>query len=392
MEPLNRRRFLTGVGTAASALLLGDTAQALAAVAAPAKRKAPSSPVGIARCTTYDVAALTQSLDALLKQLGSIDRQVRGKTVVVKVNLTGDTSNRFAGKLPGLTYQTHPATALALATLLDRAGARRIRFVDCSYRQGDFEKLLVDGGWDLKPFEAMKAQVEYENTRNKGQGKDYTLVKVPWGGSLYPAYYLNHSYVDCDYYISLAKLKNHVTAGVTLSVKNNFGVTPTALYGQAEQNENSTNARVEMFHNGRIRPAAGIPQEVEPNGPRVTSYRVPRHTIDSLGIRPIDLALIDGIESTSGGEGPWCGDLKPLKPGVLLAGKNAVCTDAIATQVMGYNPMAASATECFPGDNHLMLAAERGLGTCNPKEIEARGLPVEKARFAYNWQPKTRNY
>ncbi len=63
-----------------------------------------------------------------------------------------------------------------------------------------------------------------------GKGKKYHEVKVPWGGSLFPAYHLNHSYVDCDVYVSLAKLKNHATAGVTMGIKNNFGITPPALY------------------------------------------------------------------------------------------------------------------------------------------------------------------
>ena len=39
---------------------------------------------------------------------------------------------------------------------------------------------------------------------------------MPGGGSLFPAYLLNHSYVDCDVYVSLAKMKKHVTAGVSL--------------------------------------------------------------------------------------------------------------------------------------------------------------------------------
>jgi hypothetical protein len=33
-----------------------------------------------------------------------------------------------------------------------------------------------------------------------------------------------------------------------------------------------------------------------PKSPRRPTYRVPRHTVDAIGIRPIDLALIDGIE------------------------------------------------------------------------------------------------
>ena len=127
--------------------------------------------------------------------------------------------------------------------MLDRAGRRRIRFLECTYQTGPFEPYLKGAGWDLNALAALKADVEYEDTRNLGLGKQYTEVKVPWGGSLFPAYHLNHSYVDCDVYISLAKLKNHATAGVTLAIKNNFGITPTALYSQHEPNERSTSAR-----------------------------------------------------------------------------------------------------------------------------------------------------
>src|SRR5262249_37176779 len=151
---------------------------------------------------------------------------------------------------------------------------------------------------DLSALSSLSAKVEYEDTRNKGKGERYHEVKVPWGGSLYPAYLLNHSYVDCDVYVSLAKLKNHATAGVTLSMKNNFGVTPIALYGQHADDEDSPRARVQVFHRGAVRPADGVPQEL-PNTPRQPSHRVPRHTVDAVGIRPIDLALIDGIETVS---------------------------------------------------------------------------------------------
>jgi hypothetical protein len=82
---------------------------------------------------------------------------------------------------------------------------------------------------------------------------------------------------------------------------------------------------------------------------------VPRHTIDSPGIRPIDLTIIDGIETISGGEGPWVRGIALQSPGVLLAGRNPVCTDAIVTAVMGYDPKAAAGSGPFPGDNHLAM-------------------------------------
>jgi uncharacterized protein (DUF362 family) len=379
---LNRRQFLHSAAGAAGLSLAPLQAQAVP--------RAPSSPVGIARCRSYDLEALSKALQTMADQLGGLRRLVAGKTVAVKVNLTGNPKQNALDLPAGRTYQVHPNVVLAVANLLDAAGARRIRFLEGTYRDLPFEQTLRDAGWDLKALAALKATVAFEDTRNLGGGKRYHEVKVPWGGSLFPAYHLNHSYVDCDVYVSLAKLKNHVTAGVTLSLKNNFGITPTALYGQHQPNERSTGNRVAIFHEGKERPADGLPQEIDPRSPRRPPYRVPRHTVDSVGIRPIDLAILDGIETVSGGEGPWV-PLAAQKPGLLLAGLNPVCTDAVATAVMGYDPQAAAATGPFPGDNHLALAAAVGLGTNDLKQIEVVGLPLKEALHPFQWEPRERD-
>src|SRR5439155_1647251 len=257
----NRREFLK---VAAGASLLAPLVKG-PLCAATAK---PSSPVAIARCKTYDLNTLLRELQTMMDQLGGLSKLVAGKTVAVKANLTSNPRQKVPALPAGQTYQVHPGTVLATATLLDRAGAKRIRFVEGTYQKGPIEPYFQSAGWDLRPLSALKAAVEYEDTRNLGKGKHYHEVKVPWGGSLYPAYHLNHSYVDCDFYISLAKLKNHVTAGVTLSIKNNFGITPTALYGHHEPNEQNTSNRGTMFHFGKERPADGLPQEVDPSSPR----------------------------------------------------------------------------------------------------------------------------
>jgi uncharacterized protein (DUF362 family) len=351
----------------------------------------PSLPVSIARCKAYDPETVLNQLQTMMDQLGGLAKLVAGKTVAVKVNLTGDVHQGALG-LPGSrTYHVHPNVVLATAMVLDRAGAKRIRFLECTYQLGAFEPYLRDAGWDLNALAALKATVEYEDTRNLGTGKKYHEVKVPWGGSLFPAYHLNHSYVDCDVYVSLAKLKNHATAGVTMGIKNNFGITPPALYSNHQPNERATSARMALFHSGEQRPADGLPQEVDPKSPRRPTYRVPRHTVDSIGIRPIDLTIIDGIETVSGGEGPWLSELALQKPGLLLAGRNPVCTDAVGTAVMGYDPMSAAATGPFPGDNHLAMAAKLGLGTNNPKEIEVVGLSIKDALHPFGWEPRVRN-
>ena len=380
-QPASRREFLQATG---AALLVGSAGRPAWAVAAP------SAPVAIARCRSYDPGVVLKQLQGLMDGIGGLDRLVAGKTVAIKVNLVGDPRQEACGKPANRTYQIHPAVALATAALLDRAGARRIRFVESVHHDVTIEEYLHRAGWDLNAFTAHKAAVEFEDTRNLGRGKRYHEVKVPGGGSLFPAYHLNHSYVDCDVYVSLAKLKNHATAGVTLGMKNNFGITPNALYGQHEPDENCTKSRA-MFHSGDERPADGLPQELDPKSPRKPTFRVPRHAVDAVGIRPIDLVIVDGIESASGGEGPWVpGGLAIQEPGLLIAGRNAVCTDAIGAAVMGYDPMAAPGTGPFPGDNHLAMAAALGLGSHNPGQIEVVGLPLQQARHPYGWEPRER--
>jgi len=57
------------------------------------------------------------------------------------------------------------------------------------------------------------------------------------------AFDFNHSYADTDVLVSLAKLKNHVTAGVTLCMKNLFGITPNSLYGSEAGSEDALDGR-----------------------------------------------------------------------------------------------------------------------------------------------------
>ena len=381
-DRLSRRAFVGGAA--------GLSALGLAKPAALWAARPPSSPVALARCETYEVGDVATCLAAMMEQLGGLGSLVAGKTVGVKINVSGGSSEPFRGLSAGRTYQVHPSVVHALATVLDRAGAKRIRLLESTKLRTPLEQSLAAAGWDINAFRALKAAVEFEDTRNMGSGKHYNGVKVPWGGSLYPAYYLNHSYSDCDVFISVAKLKNHETAGVTLSMKNTFGITPNALYGQSTHDEAATDNRMDMLHMGKIQPPRGLPMEVDPSAPRRPTYRVPRVTVDMVGIRPIDLAIIDGIETVSGGEGPWVQGLKLQRPKLLLAGRNPVCTDAIACACMGYAPTAASGTGPFPGDNHLALAAQVGLGTHHPEDIEVRGLSVQEALHPFQWEPKKR--
>jgi uncharacterized protein (DUF362 family) len=375
MTPLHisRRDFLRGSATAAGLAVLGDSAWA----AAPAKA------VAIARCPSYEPVQVQARMAAMFDQIGGIRRLVQGKTVAVKLNLTGGVGGTFQVVSAERSYQVHPATVLALAHLLNAAGAKRIRFLESGYSHRPYHELLPHAGWDLDAIHAAGGRVEFEDTRNLGLGKRYAELRVPAGGYIFPSYLLNHSYADTDVYVSLAKLKNHATAGVTLCLKNSFGITPNSLYGDDAGSESATSSRGGILHDGRRKAPAGVPAERQPGSPRVPEWRVPHVVADIAGCRPIDLAILDGIESVKGGEGPWVQELARISPGLLIAGRNAVCTDAVAMAVMGYDPQAPAGARPFPGQNHLALAAAKGLGTNDVKRIEVRGLTVAQARSPF---------
>jgi hypothetical protein len=101
----------------------------------------------------------------------------------------------------------------------------------------------------------------------------------------------------------------------------------------------------------------------------------------------VDLAVIDAVESISGGEGYWNDLIAPVEPKLLIVGRNAVCADAVSTAVMGYDPQAGSARFPFPGENHLHLLAAAGVGTIDLSRIEVRGLAIEKALCRFRKPP-----
>ena len=340
--------------------------------------------VAIAPCRDYG-PEVRPALEKCFDLLGGIGSLVKNKTVTVKLNLTGNNVRPLLGRPIGETYATHYATAMALSSLLFAAGARRVRLVESTQSRNVLEATLIEAGWDVPALTAL-GKVEFENTRNLGQGRQYSHLRVSGGGYMFSAFDLNHAYEDTDVLVSLAKLKTHGTAGVTLSMKNLFGLPPSSLYGRNAGNEDATGPRYPL-HSSNGYEGMKLPGLKDGAMSADPSWRVPRVIVDLCAARPIHLAIIDGITAISGGEGPWAGEarLKVTTPGVLIAGLNPVSTDAVSTAVMGYvNPRAARGTKPFRDcDNHLLLAEQAGLGTADLAQIELVGMPIEKARYPY---------
>ncbi len=388
---LTRRELLThGLGTAGW-LSAGGLKTVRAADTGPAGRQlpdrsgeAPSLPVAITRCESYEPQLVRRRLDKAIELVGGIGKLVQNKTVTIKLNLTGGA--RQLGGLPAhRTYHVHPNMVAALCAVLQDAGAKRMVLVESQYTRKAIEEVLTAAGWDVKAIQSAGGhKVSFEDTRSRGHWAKYSRLEVPWGGFIFPAFDVNPCYEKTDVFISLAKMKDHANAGITLGVKNLFGIAPTSLYGDDAPNENSISNRGAVFHKGSRAVPAGVPAEIDHGLPKHWSNRVPRITADTFGARPVDLTLIDGVQTNRGGEGPWIKGAEPIQPKLLVVGRNAVCTDAVSAAVMGYDPDADHKTFPFQGENHLKLLASVGVGTNDLQRIEVRGLPVEEAVHPFN--------
>lgn len=380
----SRRDFLGAAGMAAGAMMARPAMLSALSVSPSLSR------VAIGVCKEYN-QQVRGVLAAMFDQLGGIAGLVRGKTVAVKLNMTGPPTDKLNSMQNEMTHWVHPQVIGSLISLLDNAGARRVRLLESAPAgTKPLEEFMISAGWRPKDFASAATRVEFENTNFLGSGKKYSRFMVPGGGLMYEGYDLNHSYEDTDVFISLAKLKEHRTAGVTLSMKNCFGITPCTIYSdEAPQDEPSivpVGFRGPM-HSGSRTPPKSAPQPVDGNKSKDPGYRVPRITADLVAVRPIHLAVIDGIYTMTGGELPNQGKEaihKAVHPGLLIAGFNCVSTDAVAMATMGFDPMADRGSVPFEKcDNTLRLAEQLGVGTRNLNHIEVVGTPIEAARYKF---------
>jgi uncharacterized protein (DUF362 family) len=311
--------------------------------------------VAIAHAASYDRTLIRQQVRGLLDTLGGLGDVVRsGDRVAIKVNLTGGTGVK---PLPGVSaidsYITHPEVVQALGELVRDAGAREVLIVEAayeweSYRRWGYEEVAEALGATLIDLNATQPY------------NDFATTPVGEGWYIYKDFTFNHVLEEVDAFISVSKMKCHWSCGVTHTMKNLVGLVPARFY-RLNPEDNYRSA----FHG----------QEDE------MGTRLPRVIMDLNRARPIHLGLIDGIKTTEGGEGPWIETLAPLEPGVLIAGKDPVATDAVATAAMGFDPTAnPPAAPFLRSDNHLNLARELGLGTNRLDEIEVVGLSIADVR------------
>jgi len=311
----------------------------------------PSRQVATGQSKNYDLKTVKNELLEMLDSLGGIkDILPLGGITVLKVNLTGGVGSYSMGGLPAQeTIATHPVVVQALGELLIDAGAGELFIVEAINEWETFQ------AWGYEEI-ARTLNARLIDLNSPAPFETFTETKVKDGWMIYDRFTFNRILTECDTFISIAKMKCHIECGVTHSMKNLVGLVPFHEYS-SNVGDNWRSA----FH--------GTSAEKK--------MRLPRVITDLNLARPIHLAVIDGIKTIEAGEGSWAKGVKQLKPGVLVAGKNAVATDAIATAIQGFDPTADYPdSPFFQSVNHLNLATRLGMGTNRIDEIEILGPVV----------------
>jgi uncharacterized protein (DUF362 family) len=274
----------------------------------------------IARALTYE-ADLAGILVRGLKELGITPGEVKGKTVLLKPNLV-ETS------LGAPHINTHPLVVRGAAEAFLKLGAGRVLVAEGPGHIRDTLLVLEESGLaevlqeDRIPFIDLNYDMGYQ-VPNAGRFSPLKTLTLPV------------TLKEADIIVSLAKLKTHHWAGVTLSMKNLFGLMPGSFYGWPKN----------VLH------VAGID-----------------HCIIDINatVRP-HLAIVDGIVGMEG-DGPIMGT--PKEVGVLVLGRNLTAVDATCARLMGVDPHRV---------RHLALAGDR-LGPIRENQISQTGENIASVR------------
>jgi len=272
---------------------------------------------------------IEQKVSEAIDLLGGLPPKFKSASkILVKPNLGYTDTRRHKGRLIALT---EPCVVRALLRRIREVNEGEIIISD-GPPKASLQKLIKDTGYEplIREFDI---RVVNSNER------PYTQVNVPGGGTIMRRYVLNKKISEADVSVSIAKMKVHLFTGISLCMKNFFGLPPEDIYG----------------------------------GPRFYLhyyFRLPRCLVDLTSIFNPSLCIIEGLVGEDLQE--WHGP--PVESNVIIIGNNPVATDAVGTAVMGFNPTSEFPDEPFLCDvNHLNIASSAGLGPNDLSEIEILG-------------------
>jgi uncharacterized protein (DUF362 family) len=255
--------------------------------------------LGLSRVAILSALKYSDALaDCMTRTIRLFNFDLRGKSILLKPNLVE--------YIPGVDLNTNPTLVGAAAEAFLRLGAKRVVVGEGPGHQRDTYLVLVESGLD--------ARLRSQGIRFVDLNRD-ELVKVPTGANFtgLDHLWLPRTVLTSDFVVSMPKIKTHHWAGVTLSMKNMFGVVPGNRYGWPKN----------VLHWN------GWPKNV------LHWMGIHRSILDICATVPIHFVIADGIVAMEG-NGPLQGIRRHL--GKLVLADDPVAADFTCAQLMGLRP------------------------------------------------------
>lgn len=252
---------------------------------------------------------------------------ISGKRVVIKPNLV-------AGLTAESGTTTDPEVVRALVDMALAAGAVEVWIIEA----GPNGAFFTECGYDFFDTYDQFGRVSLVDLAQQ----PVTLVPVP-SALAYSALYMPALlFEENTFLITVAKMKVHTLAQVTLAMKNQFGMPPPDIYARPGQ----PGGRYSMHDRS-----------------------VSQSIIDLNHVRPVDFAVVDGIWAMNE-TGPWGG--LPLRIDLVFAGRNTLAVDLVCITAMGISPLNVQ---------HILYGMQLGMGPKSLADIELRGDPFTPVQF-----------
>jgi hypothetical protein len=272
--------------------------------------------------------ALRRATDPLVR---TWDRLEKASRIAIKFNQEGTPGEVVMHEGHRQQLVSDPVARATLRLLRERTRAELFAV--------DFGVSRVPEGRSRDDFNTlMPILKEFEVSFRDGNQEPVKWVPVPGGGQMFQQYPVQQSAAEADEFVSVQKMKNHLFMGVTLCMKNLFGLMPVLPGGRPRT----------YYHH---------------------LVRMPYLLADLGRIFNPALNIIDALVCQAGEE--WGEGENPRITNTLIAGDQVTATDAVVTHLMGHDPKSDWLTPPFHRDrNHLLIAANSGFGTVDLNQID----------------------
>ncbi|NIO49664.1 MAG: DUF362 domain-containing protein [Candidatus Aminicenantes bacterium] len=272
--------------------------------------------VSIVKVADYNSEEIHTALKRNLSLLGDLEKIIKPRSkVFVKINHLSPPSS------PDDAIVTHPSfTREVLLLLLE---------LNIDITVGDDIQSKEKDGFLLSGYRRICNDLGVPLVNLKERG----FREINCKGQILKKVLISPFIHEAEYILNLPKLKTHSLTALTGAVKNMFGIIPYGLRLDYHRLYKGNDVFSQML-------------------------------VDIFSCAPPHLTIMDAIVGMQG-EGPSGGN--PKRVGLIIASQDSVAVDAVASRIVGFNPM-----NIFTTQN----AHERGLGIGKIEKIEIAGEDI----------------